>query len=130
MIRSVTVASVIFAISSTLSLAAVEQDVVDQCGAGSPGCADTAETYVSDIAVAGRPDAIVNLTVALVAQAQQDPACNAVDREVAAAIRRIATFADDEQAARLLNIADAVERCEVTETATIAGGPQDTQSPG
>jgi hypothetical protein len=119
MMRTLLAASIALTLTPTLSFAAVEIDVVNECGTGSLTCADTAGTYVSDLAPTGRPSAIVDLTLALVAEAQKDPACNDVDRAAALAIRRIAAFADAAQAVRLDNIADALEHCDVTDTAAI-----------
>jgi hypothetical protein len=122
MMRSLIAASIVLALAPTVAFAAAQQDVVDQCGTGSIACADTAATYVADISATGRPDAIVNLTLALVNLAQKDPACNDVDRAAAAAIRRLATFSDTAQAVRLNEIADTLLTCSVTNTAAIASG--------
>ena len=72
---------------------------------------------------------VTDLVVALVPLAQQDEACNALDDEVAQAIRLAsARVSDPEQMARLIEIADTVAACEPGSTAALgdlapAGNP-------
>jgi hypothetical protein len=67
---------------------------------------------------------ITDLVVALVPLAQEDEACNALDDEVAQAIRLAsARVSDAEQIARLVEIADTVAACDLGSTAAIEEVP-------
>ncbi len=67
---------------------------------------------------------VTDLVVALVPLAQDDEACNALDDEVAQAIRMAsARVSDPEQVARLIEIADTVAACEPGGTAALGEPP-------
>lgn len=69
-------------------------------------------------------DNVIALVVAIAPLAARDARCDALDDEIAEAIRLASTFATDPaQIARLIEIADTVAACQGLETAALRGAP-------
>jgi len=143
------VLSAIFVIGLSLPAIAQEQAAIDptaplptidnavgQCQIVATGSDD--DTSISGLCIAateqlldgleGRDPAVVDQTitdlVVAIAPLVQDETCNAGDEEIAQAVRLAAAASSTpEQTARLIEIAETIEACEVSQTAQTEPDP-------
>jgi hypothetical protein len=90
-------------------------------------CVGSTGSFLDGVGAAALEDTVADLVLQLVPLAIDDPACDEIDDEIARAIRLAATYSSGDQAARLLEIADAVDNCDDSLTAAVGGG---TPPPG